>query len=135
MLRFLIGLFVILHGLVHLWYFALSRGLVQFQPEMGWSGRSWIFTNLLGDSATRSLASVLYILATIGLVLSGTGIFLRVEGWGTILVGSLIFSSVIILLMWDGGMQLIVQKGLIGLLINVVVLMALILFKWLIAAF
>ena len=34
MLRFLIGLFVILHGMVHLWYFTLSQWLVEFKPEM-----------------------------------------------------------------------------------------------------
>ncbi|HEU0296143.1 MAG TPA: hypothetical protein VFR47_25635 [Anaerolineales bacterium] len=129
MLRFLMGLFVILHGLVHLWYFTLSRGLVEFKPEMGWTGRSWLFTNLLGDSTTRALASVLYTLATVGLVVSGAGIFLRADWWRTVLVGSAIFSSAIILLLWDGGMQWIVQKGLIGFLISVVILIALLLLK------
>ena len=60
----------------------------------------------------------------------GAGIFLRAEWWRTVLVGSAVFSSVIILLLWDGGMQLIVQKGLIGLLINVVILIVLLLLKW-----
>jgi hypothetical protein len=129
MLRFFMGLFIILHGLVHLWYFTLSRGLVKFQPEMGWTGRSWIFTNLLGDSITRSLASALYILATLVLVVSGLGIFVRAEWWRAVLVGSSVFSAVIILLMWDGGLQWIVQKGLIGFLINVVLLIALFLLK------
>ena len=50
MLRFVISLFIVLHGLVHLWYFTLSQRLVEFKPEMGWSGRSWIFTNFLGDN-------------------------------------------------------------------------------------
>jgi hypothetical protein len=46
------------------------------------------------------------------------------------LVASAIFSSVIIFLLWDGSMQLVVQKGLIGLLISVVIFAALILLKW-----
>ena len=50
MLRFLFGTFVVLHGLVHLWYFTLSQRLVEFKPEMGWTGKSWILSNLLGDS-------------------------------------------------------------------------------------
>ena len=135
MFRFVIGLFIILHGLVHLWYFTLSRGLVKFQPEMGWTGRSWIFTSFLGDSTTRWLASVLYILATIGLVISGLGILLRADWWRTALVGSAIFSAVVILLMWDGGRQLIIQKGLIGFLISVVLLIVLLLLKWPTVAF
>jgi hypothetical protein len=52
MLRFLIGIFIVLHGLVHLWYVVLSQGLVEFEPEMGWTGESWLLSRLLGESAT-----------------------------------------------------------------------------------
>ena len=130
MLRFFIGLFIVLHDLVHLWYFSLSQRLVEFQPEMGWSGRSWILSNLLGDSTTRSLAGVLYVLATIAVVVSGIGIFIQAEWWRPMLLASAVFSSVIILLLWDGSTQLLVQKGLIGLIINVVILITLLLLKW-----
>lgn len=130
MLRFLIGVFIVLHGLVHLWYVTLSQRLVEFQAEMGWSGRSWLFTNVLGDATTRSLASVLYVLATIAFVAGGVGIFVRAGWWRPVLVGSAVFSSAIILLFWDGSMQRLVEKGLIGLLINVVILVALLVFQW-----
>jgi hypothetical protein len=135
MLRVLLGILIVLHGLVHLWYFTLSQRVVEFRPEMGWSGRSWVFTNLLGDSTTRTLAGVLYILATLAFVVSGIGIFVRADWWRPALVGSAVFSAAIILLLWDGGMQLIVQKGLIGFLIDLGVLVALLLFKWPSAAF
>ena len=135
MLRFVISLFIVLHGLVHLWYFTLSQRLVEFKPEMGWSGRSWIFTNFLGDSTTRSLASVLYVLATIAFVVSGIGFLVRAEWWRPVLVGSAVFSAVIILLLWDGGLQLLVNKGLIGFTISVMILIALLLLKWPSAAF
>ena len=92
---------------------------------MGWSGRSWIFTNLLGDAMTRTLASGLYVLATIGLVVSGIGVMLHSDWWRPVLIGSALFSSAIILLFWDGSMQLVVNKGLLGLLINVMILIAL----------
>ncbi len=135
MLRVLIGIFIVLHGLVHLWYFTLSQRLVEFKPDMGWSGRSWIFTDLLGDSMTRTLVGVLYVVAIIAFVVSGIGIFVRAEWWRPVLVGSAVFSTVIILLLWDGSMQLIVQKGLIGLLIDLGILVALILLKWPTAGF
>lgn len=130
MLRFLIGLFIVLHGLVHLWYFTLSQKLVEFKPEMGWTGKSWMFTNILGDPTTRMLASVLYVLAAIAFVVSGAGILLRAEWWRPVLVGAAIFSSAIIFLLWDGEMQWIVQKGLIGLLISVGILFAILVIKW-----
>ena len=119
------GLFIVLHGLVHLWYVVLSQKLVAFQPAMGWNGRSWLLTNLIGDSPTRSLASLLLILATLGLVLSGIGVMTRGEWWRPVLMGAAILSSVTLIMVWDGSPDLIVQKGLIGLVINVAILIAL----------
>jgi len=124
MLAFWSGLFIVLHGLVHLWYVVLSQKLVAFQPEMGWTGRSWLLTNVLGDSPTRSIAGLLYVLATIGLMVSGIGVMARGEWWRPVLIGSTILSSVTLLLFWDGSTDLIVQKGLIGLVINGAILIA-----------
>jgi hypothetical protein len=125
MLRFLFGFFIILHGLVHLWYVTLSQRWVEFQPEMGWSGQSWLLMNRLGETPLRSLASALYVLAAVLFVAAGAGIFLRAGWWRPVLIGSAAFSSVVILLFWDGRPELLVQKGLIGLLINMIILVAL----------
>ena len=130
MSRFLFGIFIVLHGLVHLWYVTLSQRLVEFQPEMGWTGKSWLFSPLLGDAATRSLATVLYGLATLGFVIGGIGIFAQQAWWRPLVIGSATFSAAIILLFWDGGLRMLVQKGLIGLLINIVLLVALLVFGW-----
>lgn len=65
------GLFIIAHGLVHFWLVTLSMKLVAFKPEMGWNGKSWLLTNALGDSVTRSLASVLLIVSALGLSVGG----------------------------------------------------------------
>ena len=129
MVRFLIGLFIILHGLVHLCYFTLSQRLVEFKPEMGWTGKSWIFSNLLGGSITRVLASSLFVLAAIAFVISGFGIFFSAPWWWPTLVGSALLSSVILLLFWDGDMQPIVPKGLIGFLISIAILFILLILK------
>jgi hypothetical protein len=130
MIRIFIGIFIVLHGLVHLWYVALSQRLIEFQPEMGWSGESWIFTPLLGDATTRSLAAVLCVLATIGFVAGGIGIFVQQEWWRSVVVASAILSTAIVLLFWDGAMQRLVEKGLIALLINIAVLLAVLVLRW-----
>jgi len=130
MLRFLFGIFIVLHGLVHLWYVTLSLGLVEFQAEMGWTGKSCLFSPLLGDGAARSLATVLYGLATLGFLIGSIGIFAQQEWWRPVVIGSAAFSAAIILLFWDGGLQLLVEKGLIGFLINVAFLVALLVFGW-----
>lgn len=118
MIKFAAGTIVVLHGLVHLWYVTLSRGLVAFEPEMGWSGRSWIFSSLIGDSATRGLASVLYVVATVVFVIGGIGILLQQDWWRPVVVGAAGFSTLVILLLWDGSTGQLVEKGLLGLLIN-----------------
>jgi hypothetical protein len=130
MLRVLFGVFVVLHGLVHLWYVTLSQGLVEFQAEMGWTGRSWLFSPLLGGGATRSLATLLYGLAALGFVIGGIGVFAQQAWWRPLIVGSAAFSAAIILLFWDGGTQMIVEKGLLGFLINVAILVALVALGW-----
>lgn len=130
MLRISMAIFIVLHGLVHLWYVVLSQRLVAFQPEMGWSGHSWLFSSLLGEEPTRTLASVLYALAAIVFIASGVGIFIRAEWWRAVLVGSALFSSAVILLFWDGEMSRLVEKGVLGLAINVVLLAALLGFGW-----
>jgi hypothetical protein len=97
---------------------------------MGWTGKSWLFSPLLGDATTRSLAAVLYVLATLGFVIGGIGVLVQQEWWRPLVIVSATFSTAIILLFWDGGLQMLVEKGLIGFLIDVALLVALLVFSW-----
>lgn len=130
MSRIAVGIFLLLHGLAHIWYVILSRGLVEFQEEMGWSGKSWLFTNLIGDGPARLLASIFYILSIVGFIIAGVGILSQQEWWRVIVIISASLSAATIVLFWDGSMQYIVQKGLLGLLINAAILFSLLAFKW-----
>ncbi|MGD2104448.1 MAG: hypothetical protein PVJ55_04950 [Anaerolineae bacterium] len=130
MLRTLFGVFIVLHGLVHLWPFALSRKLVEYEPEMGWTGRSWLFTPIMGDPASRLLASVLYVLATAAFVASAVGLFANVSWWRRAIVASAVFSAAVILSFWDGSPELIVEKGLAGFLIDLGIILLVLVVKW-----
>jgi len=130
MFRILFGVFVLLHGLVHLWYFVLSQGIVEFQAEMGWSGESWILSRLMAAPAGRSLAGGLYLLAAIIFAATSAGIFTGSAWWRPVLLSAAAFSLSVILLFWDGRLQLLVEKGLIGLLINAAILVVLLAFHW-----
>jgi hypothetical protein len=79
---------------------------------------------------TRTLASVLYGLAAIGFVVGGIGIFVKQAWWRPAVVGAAAFSALFIALFWDGGMQRLNDKGLIGLLINLAILAALLILRW-----
>jgi hypothetical protein len=125
----LIGIFIVLHGLVHLWYLVLSQKLVAFQPGMGFTGKSWIFTHLLGDPTTRLLASVYYGLAAGLIVVGGAGWLFHAAWARPILLGAGIISSAVILLFWDGSVQYVVEKGLVGLLISMAIPVAMLLMQ------
>ena len=125
--RWALGIFFGLHGLVHLWYLTLSQGLVEFQAEMGWTGRSWLFSAFLADSALRWLATALYAIATLGFLAGGLGLIAQQEWWEPFVIAAAAISAVTVVLFWDGGTQMLVQKGLIGLIIDIIILAVLLL--------
>jgi hypothetical protein len=97
---------------------------------MGWTGNSWLFTNLVGDMATRIAATVVYSLVTIAFVIVSIGVFANTEWWPTALIATALASSIGIILFWDGSMDLLVQKGLLGLLLNFALLILRFIFDW-----
>jgi len=122
MLQTLTGIFIILHGLVHLWYVVLSLNLVEYQPDMGWTGTSWLLSGILQESTLRMASAGLFILSTLAFVISGIGIFIDADWLDPVILVSAILSSVVLIVFWDGSFEMIVQKGLIGVLINLVVI-------------
>jgi len=122
MLQTLTGIFIILHGLVHLWYVVLSLNLVEYQPDMGWTGTSWLLSGILQESTLRMASAGLFIISTLAFVISGIGIFIDADWLDPVILVSAILSSVVLIVFWDGSFEMIVQKGLIGVLINLVVI-------------
>jgi hypothetical protein len=130
LMRFVIGIFLVLHGLIHLLYAAHSRRLLELRPDMVWPDGSWAFSKLLGDELTRLLASVSYTLATLGFVAGGIGLFAGQAWWRPTVVAAAAFSAAIVLLFWDGQMQRLDDKGGIALLINGAILFVLLVLGW-----
>jgi hypothetical protein len=130
LLRIVMGIFMVLHGLVHLLYVGQSRRLFELQPGMVWPDGAWAFSGLLGEGATRWAASIAYGVAAIGFLVSGVGILARQSWWRPAVVGSAALSALMIVLLWDGKLQKLADQGLIALLINAVILVALLVLKW-----
>ncbi len=118
----LLGIFFVLHGLVHLLYAGQSGRFFELAPGMTWPDGSWLFSRLLGDPTTRLLAAVALALAALGLFASGLGLFLRQDGWRPAAVGATVFSAAIFLLFWNGKFQALAEKGGVGLLISLALL-------------
>ena len=130
MIRIILGVFIVLHGLVHLLYFGQSQRLFELQPGLVWPGGSWAFSRLLGDERTRLLASVSCVLAAIGFVAGGAGILAGQAWWRPAVVGSAAFSGFMLILLWDGQMQRLADKGALGVLINGAILVAVLVLRW-----
>jgi hypothetical protein len=125
MLKIVFGVFIILHGLVHLLYFGQSRRLFELRPGMVWPDGSWAFSKLLGKGGTRWLASISLVLSAIGFVVGGVGILLGWEWWRPIVAITAVFSSTITILLWDGKIQKLDDQGFVGVIINIFILVAL----------
>jgi hypothetical protein len=121
MIRLAAAVFLVLHGLVHLWYVVLSQGWVEVEEQMGWNGQSWLLSGILTERAILSLASVLYVVVALGFVVGGTAYALDRNWAPTVLVGVAVLSSVVLVTLWDGRPDLLVEKGVVGVLINVAV--------------
>ena len=117
-----IALFLALHGLVHGWYVVLSRGWVEVEDAMGWNGESWLLTGVLPDGVILNLASVLYVVVAGGFVLGAVGYVLDSDWATSVLVGSAVLSTVVLVVMWDGRFDLLVEKGVLGVFINAFVI-------------
>lgn len=130
MLKFIIGVFMVLHGLVHLLYLGQSQKLFELQPGMVWPDGSWVFSRLLGERKTRLLASIACALAALGFVAGGAGILVGQSWWRPLVVGSAVFSTAIFVLFWDGRRQKLNDQGAIAILINTAILVAVLVFQW-----
>ena len=130
MLRIVLGVFIVLHGLVHLLYFGQSQRFFELQPGLVWPDGSWAFAKLLGDEATRLLASASFVVAAIGFVAGGAGILAEQAWWRLPAVSSAAFFTVMLILLWDGQLRRLSDKGAVGVLINVAILVAVLILRW-----
>ena len=126
----LIGIFLVLHGLVHLLYFGQSSRYFELQTGMVWPDGSWTFSRLFGDEMTRPMAGAACGLAAAGFIIGGVGLLGGQVWWRPVAVSVAIFSSILYLLFWDGKMQELPNQGAVGILINVIILIAVFVLQW-----
>ncbi len=129
-MRFVFGVFIMLHGLVHLLYFGQSARYFDLKPRMLWPDGSWAFSRLLGNEAARNLASISLILAAMGLIVGGIGILASQAWWRPVVVGAAAFSSIAYIFFWNGRMQNLDAQGVVGILIDISILLAVLILRW-----
>jgi hypothetical protein len=129
MLRIIVTVFMVLHGLVHLLYAGQSQRVFELQPGMTWPDGSWVLSSFLGEAGTRVVASACCVLAAIGFVAGGAGLLLRQAWWRPVVVGAAAFSATMLLVLWDGQIQKLDDQGAIAILINLAILALVLVFQ------
>ena len=124
MLQFIFGVFIVLHGLVHLLYFGQSARRFELRPGMIWPDGSWAFSRLLGDQATRKLASLACLVAAVGFVVGGASLLISQMWWRPLVVAVATFSSLAFILFWNGKLRKLDEQGGVAILINLALLLA-----------
>ena len=114
----ILGIFLLLHGGVHLLYAGQSKRLFELRPAMTWPDESWLFRKVFPVETTRWVATILLGLAALGFIAAGLGAFLGQGWWLPLTVGSAVFSILIFLLFWDGRLKALDAQGGIGILLN-----------------
>ncbi len=129
-MKFIFGIFVILHGLVHLLYIGQSARYFELKSGMLWPDGSWIFSRFLGSEAVRSMASISLVLTAVALIVAGIAILAGQVWWRPLLVGAAVLSSLVYILFWNGRMQNLDAQGAVAILIDIAILLFVLVFRW-----
>jgi len=131
MLVWIYAIFVLGHGIAHMVYTSLAMGwLPELENQSTWSGASWLLTGTLGLSTTRILGAIFFTAITALFAVTAGALAFK-QPWATTwLLWVSIASSVGLILFWDGSLEDLVSKGMIGLAINIGLLIALLVFKF-----
>ena len=121
-MNYFIGIFYILHGLVHLFY--MGHSLKYFNLEKGfiWPDNSKFLANIFNLQTKKIIASVMCVIAAISFVVSGTYVITG-HSWHNIeVIFAVITSTVLFIAFWDGSRVKLQTQGGIAVLINMLIL-------------
>ncbi|HML23662.1 MAG TPA: hypothetical protein PKD09_18545 [Aggregatilinea sp.] len=128
MIRALFGIFLVLHGVVHLLYLGQSQRVFELQPGMVWPDGAWL-SRSVGVGSLRTGASVALGVAALGFAAAGIALLAGQDWWRPVTVGAGVFSAAVYLALWDGTARRLDNQGGVGLLIDLA-LVAMALLRW-----
>ena len=130
MLAILFGIFLLFHGMVILLFAGQSWGWFELRPEMTWPQESWLLSRIFGKEGLRLVATTLLVIAALGFVAGGMGLFFQAGWWRTVTAVPAIFSSLLYFIFWNGKFQALDDQGGFGILINLAILAIILIFHW-----
>jgi len=127
-LRTIVAIFLFVHAIGHGQGIIASLGLLNSET---WNVRSWLFDNLIGEKASRTLAMILFIICVLGFLataFSFLGIGLPHESWRTLAIIFSIPSVFSLIAYWNAFAMFFNKIGAIG--VNGWILIGLLILKW-----
>lgn len=127
-LRIIIGVVLIVHGVGHWMGLLPASGL--FSSET-WHARSWLFTDLLGETGARILCALIFGLTLIGSIAAGLAVFNWVvphDWWRPLAIISAIISTQALVFYWNGYAMIFNKVG--GIIVNLAIFIGLIIMRW-----
>lgn len=124
------GLFLLLFGLVHLYYCGCSQEVSRNPFWIKWPGNSYLFTYFFGSELNLILATLFCLLAAVGFITSGILVLLQQSSWNIMLMNSALLSSAVFALFWDGDSFQLGRKGGIIVMINLALLISQGMYQW-----
>jgi hypothetical protein len=129
-MNIVIGIFIALHGMVHLLYFGHTARYFELKPGLTWPGGSWVFSSWLGEGGVRFVVSILLVLVGFGFIASGIGLLAHLTWWRPVVITASILSALIFILFWNGQMHNLDGQGVVGILIDLWLLVMVVVFRW-----
>jgi hypothetical protein len=127
--RVFLGIFLILHGMVYAMYVGQALQWFELKPGMQWPTGAWAFSSQMSDSGLRTLAATSVGLASLALMVGGTGMLFG-AGWADwVAIGGAVLASVATILLWSGKWAEVADHGGIGVLINVAAIVAILVLR------
>ena len=128
-LRALVAVVQFIHRIGHVMGVLPALKLVSVE---GWNSRSWLLTPILGETISRILSIILFLIALIGFVASALALLGWVvphDWWRTLAVVSAVISIVTIVLFWNAFVAFFPNKvGALG--VDIAVLVCLLVLNW-----
>ena len=125
--RVVLGVILLGHGIGHALGIMAALGLGSAE---GWSARSWLLTDALGDPIARGISFLVWALALLGFLGAALGLFgwLPHGWWRTLALVASVISLVGLALYWNAFPQLSSKLAAIG--VDLAVLYALLIARW-----
>lgn len=120
-MKFFIGIFCILHGLVHLLYMGHSLNYFELEKGFIWPDNSKLLSKIFGLKTKKMIAGVMCIIASISFLLAGVCVLMDHSWYHIEIIVAMMISTLLFIVFWDGTRRKLHTQGGIAILINILI--------------